>query len=103
MHATRTRARATMNTPCLPITHTHTHTHTIQVIAKVDAMAFRPTLSYRRARAHTHTHTHTHIIQVLAQVDATALRDLAKSYGVSSFPTLKIFHEGVFAEEYEGE
>merc|ERR1712048_1038351 len=39
---------------------------------------------------------------VLAQVDATALRDLAKSHGVSSFPTLKIFHEGVFAEEYEG-
>lgn len=39
---------------------------------------------------------------VLAQVDATALRDLAKGHGVSSFPTLKIFHEGVFAEEYEG-
>jgi len=38
----------------------------------------------------------------LAQVDATALKDLAKEHEVSSYPTLKIFFEGAFAEEYEG-
>ncbi|KAL7645305.1 UNVERIFIED_CONTAM: hypothetical protein RMT77_003691 [Armadillidium vulgare] len=38
----------------------------------------------------------------LAKVDATVENDLAKEFGITGFPTLKLFREGEVAEEYDG-
>ncbi len=38
---------------------------------------------------------------LLAKVDATAHPSLGTRYGVSGYPTLKVFHDGV-AYDYEG-
>uniref|UniRef100_A0A915C788 Protein disulfide-isomerase n=3 Tax=Parascaris univalens TaxID=6257 RepID=A0A915C788_PARUN len=38
----------------------------------------------------------------LAEVDCTAEKATCDKYGVSGFPTLKIFRNGVFAQDYDG-
>uniref|UniRef100_A0A0M3J4J6 protein disulfide-isomerase n=1 Tax=Anisakis simplex TaxID=6269 RepID=A0A0M3J4J6_ANISI len=38
----------------------------------------------------------------LAKVDCTAETKTCGKYGVSGFPTLKIFRNGVFAQDYDG-
>ncbi|XP_071109645.1 protein disulfide-isomerase A3-like [Haliotis cracherodii] len=38
----------------------------------------------------------------LAKVDCTVQTEVCKQYGVSGYPTLKIFRNGEFAEEYNG-
>ncbi len=37
------------------------------------------------------------------QVDCTANTKVCEKYGVSGYPTLKVFREGDFAYEYEGQ
>lgn len=39
---------------------------------------------------------------LLAKVDADAHGDLAKKFGVSGYPTIKIFKDGEVAEDYDG-
>lgn len=38
-----------------------------------------------------------------AAVDATAEEELAQEYGISSFPTIKLFKDGEFRENFDGE
>lgn len=41
-------------------------------------------------------------IVVVVQVDCTASEETCKKFGVSGYPTLKIFRAGEFSEEYGG-
>lgn len=41
-------------------------------------------------------------LAVCLQVDCTAEKATCDKYGVSGFPTLKIFRNGVFAQDYDG-
>lgn len=43
-----------------------------------------------------------HFCIVIIQVDCTANTETCSKYGVSGYPTLKIFRSGEFAEEYQG-
>mmetsp|Transcript_4790 Transcript_4790/g.11653 ORF Transcript_4790/g.11653 Transcript_4790/m.11653 type:complete len:148 (+) Transcript_4790:130-573(+) len=39
----------------------------------------------------------------IAKVDADGEKDLASKFGISGFPTLKIFKDGEFLEDYNGD